>query len=253
MYGAIARAGHGTARIRLPAPLDSAAPPSVRSARGAAAAWRRPHRNDDVARRARPILAHAHRAARAARAEERTHMPAAPQQKRWTLEEMHALPEDGNKYELVYGELWVTPGPTEPHNDIVARLTRILVPYVDAQGLGYVYHPRAVFRVGREVEVEPDLMVRLPHPDPRGSWETAPRPILVVEVVSPSSRRRDYGRKRELYLAQGIPECWIVDGDATTITVASPGREDVVATDRLTWAPAGAGAPLTFELARAFG
>ena len=38
-------------------------------------------------------------------------MHTAPPRKRWTLEEVHALPEDGNKYELVYGELWVTPAP----------------------------------------------------------------------------------------------------------------------------------------------
>jgi Uma2 family endonuclease len=180
-------------------------------------------------------------------------MHTAPHRKRWTLEEVHALPEDGNKHELVYGALWVTPGPTEQHNDIVARLTAILVPYVLAQGLGFVYHPRTVFRVGREVEVEPDLLVRQPHPDPHGSSESAPRPILVVEVVSPGSRRRDYGKKRALYLEQGIPGYWIVDGDARTVTVAIPGRDPEVATDRLTWAPAGARAPLTFELARAFG
>jgi Uma2 family endonuclease len=198
-----------------------------------------------------PIVACARHAI--ARAEERTHMHTAPPGKHWTLEEVHALPEDGNKYELVYGELWVTPGPTEQHNDIVARLTAILVPYVLAQGLGLVYHPRAVFRVGREVEVEPDEMVRRPHPDPDGSWETAPLPILMIEVVSPSSRRRDYGEKRTLYMDRQIPEYWIVDGDRRAITVVRPGRDPEIVTDRLTWAPAGAGEPLTFDLTRVFG
>jgi Uma2 family endonuclease len=184
------------------------------------------------------------------RAEERVHMEPAPREKRWTLGEMHALPEDGNKYELVYGELWVTPAPTDRHETILARLTRVLCPYVQAQRLGLVYHPRAVFRVGRKVEVEPDLMVRLPHPDPRGSWETAPRPILVVEVVSTSSRRRDHGAKRELYLEKKIPEYWIVDGDAESITVIVPGCDPLVVTDRMTWSPAGASEPLTFEVAQ---
>jgi Uma2 family endonuclease len=174
--------------------------------------------------------------------------------KRWTLEELHGLPDDdGNSYELVYGELWVTPAPSDRHGDIVARLTAILVPYVSAHDLGLVYHPRAVIRVGREVEVEPDLMVRQPHPDPDGAWETAPRPILVVEVVSPSTRRRDYERKRELYVAQAIPEYWIVDDDTRTITVVQPGRDPVTAADTLTWAPAEAIAPLTFPLSRVFG
>ena len=87
--------------------------------------------------------------------------------KRWTLEELHGLPEDdGNSYELAYGELWVTPAPTDRHETILARLARILDPYVEAQGLSLVYRARAVIRVGRDVEVEPDLMVRQPHPDP---------------------------------------------------------------------------------------
>jgi Uma2 family endonuclease len=180
-------------------------------------------------------------------------MHTAPPKKRWTLEEMHALPEDGNKYELFHGELWVTPAPTNRHETILARLNAILTPYVIAQGLGLVYHSRAVFRVGREVEFEPDEMVRLQHPDPYGSWETAPRPILVVEVVSPSSRQRDYGKKRDFYMQREIPEYWIVDDDRRAITVVQPGRDPEIVTDRLTWSPAGAREPLTFELTHVFG
>lgn len=118
--------------------------------------------------------------------------------------------------------------------------------------LGYVHHPRAVFRVGRDVEVEPDLMVRQPHPDPTGHSETAPLPILVAEVASPSSRRRDYGKKRDLYLDEGIAEYWIVDGDRRTVTSAKSGCDPEIVSDRLTWAPAGASAPLTFEIERVF-
>ena len=181
-------------------------------------------------------------------------MHTAPQRRRWTLEEVHALPEDGNRYELVHGELWVAPAPSDRHETILARLTHVLVPYVETQGLGLVYRPRAVFRVGREVEVEPDLMVRQPHPDPGGGpWETAPLPILVAEVVSPSTRRRDYGAKRELYMEKGIPEYWIVDGGARTLTVVLPDREPAVVTDRMTWSPADAREPLAFDVARVFG
>jgi Uma2 family endonuclease len=198
-----------------------------------------------------PILGHARRAT--VRAEERASMQTAPSKKRWTLDEVHALPEDGNKYELVHGELWVTPAPTNRHETILARLNHVLVPYVEAHGLGLVFRPHAVFRVGREVEVEPDLMVRQPHPDRHGSWETAPRPILVVEVLSPSTRRRDRGRKRDLYVEEQIPEYWIVDGDAETITVVVSGRDPAVVVDRMTWAPEGASEALTFALAAIFG
>ncbi len=72
--------------------------------------------------------------------------------KRWTLEEVHSLPDDGNKYELVRGELFVTPPPSVTHEEILSRLTSVLAPYVEANGLGAVYHPRAVVRFeGSEV------------------------------------------------------------------------------------------------------
>ncbi|MBC8088245.1 MAG: Uma2 family endonuclease [Phycisphaerae bacterium] len=171
----------------------------------------------------------------------------------WTLEEMHALPEDGNKYELIYGELLVTPAPTDNHETIAARLTRILDPYVATHDLGLVYRPRAVFRIGREVEVEPDLMVRQLHPEPEGAWERAPRPSLIVEILSVSSRRHDFGKKRALYLMSGIPDYWIVDGIARTITVIRPAHEAVILKRELVWAPSGASAPLTFELREIFG
>ena len=78
-------------------------------------------------------------------------MPAAT--KRWTLEELHSLPDDGNKYELIHGALYVTPPPSPGHDTIIARLTAVLVPYVVGQNLGLVFHPRSVIRWrGSEVE-----------------------------------------------------------------------------------------------------
>src|SRR5256885_2260306 len=126
------------------------------------------------------ILGHARPATDCA--EECSRMRMETETRHCTWEEFQRLPDGpGIKCEFVYGELWVTPPPSDYHNDIVARLTAILLPYVLAEGLGLVYHARSVFRVGREVEVEPDLMVRQPHPDrPRGTWETAPRPTLVA-------------------------------------------------------------------------
>jgi len=115
-------------------------------------------------------------------------MSTASRDRRWTLEELHALPDDRNKYELIDGELFVTPAPTDEHERILARLHAILVPYVFAEGLGQIYRPRSVFRIGRRVEVEPDLMVRQDNQDPDGAWERAPLPSLVVEALSKPCR-----------------------------------------------------------------
>lgn len=169
--------------------------------------------------------------------------------KRWTLEELHSLPDDGNKYELVRGELFVTPPPTFDHETIGARLAQILTPYVGAHRLGLVYRPRAVLRFEGS-EVEPDLMVR--HPAPGADWDRAPVPILVVEILSPSTRRRDREQKRAFYLDAGVAEYWMVDPETRSITVVGTGGRDIVETERLAWAPAGARAPLEIEVAELF-
>ena len=172
--------------------------------------------------------------------------------KKWTLEEMHRLPDDGNKYELIHGELFVTPPPTDEHETIAAVLTRILDPFVERNGLGLIYHPKAVFR-HRGSEVEPDLMVRARASRRiRNDWEAAPTPILVVEVLSPSTRRRDLENKREFYMSVRIPEYWFLDPERRSITCVRPGVDDVTATDELVWAPAACTERLTVNVRELF-
>ncbi len=171
--------------------------------------------------------------------------------KQWTLEEVHSLPDDGNMYELVRGELFVTPPPTDPHETIAARLSRILDPYVETHGLGFVYHPRAVMRF-QGSEVEPDLMVRAADTSGEASWDHAPTPILIVEVLSGSTRRRDQVQKRSLYMDAGVAEYWMIDPERRVVTVVRPGVEDVVARDEMSWHPAGTPSALTFPVARVF-
>ena len=166
--------------------------------------------------------------------------------KAWTIDELHSLPDDGNKYELVHGELFVTPAPSVSHEAILARLARLLEPYVAEHGLGYVLRPRAVIRHG-DSEVEPDLMVRA-IPNDNLAWDALPVPILVVEVASPSTRRRNREQKRQFYRDIGVPEYWIADREAASITVMCPWRAAAIATESLTWAPAGASAPLVIDV-----
>jgi Uma2 family endonuclease len=181
--------------------------------------------------------------------EEDVAMPMAHHAKKWTLEELHSLPDDGNKYELIRGQLFVTPAPRVSHETILARLARILEPYIAANGLGYVYRPRAVIRIGKDTEVEPDLMVRQPPEDETVDWTEVPLPILVIEVASDSTRRRDRVQKLGLYTDVRIPDYWIVDGDDRTIRAIRLGHDDVTADGTLTWHPAGAELPLVMDLA----
>jgi len=170
----------------------------------------------------------------------------------WTLDEVHTLPDDGNKYELVRGELFVTPPPSDDHETVLARLSRILDRYVEAKGLGFVYHPRSVVRF-KGSEVEPDLMVRRPSPGIKDAWERAPLPILIVEVFSPTTRRRDQGQKKDFYHDIGIEEYWMVDPERRTLTTVRPSHTDLIITDLLEWSPSGAVEPLALRLADIFG
>src|SRR6478672_2382284 len=84
-------------------------------------------------------------------------MGVATETRPWMLEELDRLPDDGNKYELVYGELFVTPPPMPSHEEVIAILHRLVDRYVERWRLGRVYTPKAVIRT-MESQVEPDLM-----------------------------------------------------------------------------------------------
>ncbi len=171
--------------------------------------------------------------------------------KRWTLDELHSLPDDGNKYEVIRGELFVTPAPTGQHESILATLSAKLTPYVVANGLGLVYHPHAVLRF-EDSEAEPDLMVRRPWGHANTDWATAPLASLVVEVLSPSTRNRDRKQKRTFYGDARVPEYWIVDPETKTVTVIARNELDQTVRELLVWYPTDVEQPLEIRLADIF-
>jgi Uma2 family endonuclease len=167
----------------------------------------------------------------------------------WTVAERDRLPDDGNRYEVVDGELFVTPCP-DPHHQLVAEaLGDRLKPFVRSLGLGTVFvSPTDVIFSKRDVVI-PDVVV---YPFDRQhapqSWKDAPKPILVVEVRSPTTWRRDIGPKRRLYVEREVPEYWIVDQDDRSVTVVRPGYEDVHVKDVLRWMPRGDASPDVLEI-----
>jgi Uma2 family endonuclease len=183
--------------------------------------------------------------------EETRIMHMALETKPWTRGDLEHLPDDGNTYEVVHGELFVTPAPRARHQQIVVVLARIIGRYVDAHGLGDVHQARSVL-VFEGSEVEPDIMVRPKVSAPPPEWENAPTPFLVVEVLSDTTRRRDRIEKRGLYLEAGVDEYWIVDGERRSITVIRPEQSDEELSDWLHWHPAGAPVPLEMDVAAMF-
>lgn len=188
-------------------------------------------------------------------ASRRTAQPRAPRESRpfrWTRAHLSRLPNDGNRYEVLNGALLVTPQARPEHQVVAMRLAVMLSIYCDAHRLGWVVGPGAI--VWRDNELQPDVLVTLgPVPPLRGrkSWRGMPQPGLVIEVLSPGSERYDLGKKREAYLARGVPEYWVVDIEEAHIDVFRPDSEGAERTsDSLEWSPAGAAKSLKIDLGR---
>jgi Uma2 family endonuclease len=169
---------------------------------------------------------------------------------RWTRADLERLPDDGNRYEVIHGELLVSPAPRPTHAALVYAVRRLLEPYCEREALGMVSGDNQAF-VEDDSEVIPDLVVRnFPVPPPE-KWDDAPVPLLVVEVLSDSTRRNDLVKKRAFYMESGLPEYWIVDGDARSVIVVTPSGERTE-TGTLHWHPTGAARPLEADLVRLF-
>jgi Uma2 family endonuclease len=168
----------------------------------------------------------------------------------WTLDQLHRLPDDGNRYELLDGELFVTPPPSPSHELLASRLRSVLEPYVRAQRLGDLFGPRAVVRM-LGAEVEPDLMLRPGVTGAFETWDKMPVPTLVVEVLSRTTSRRDLVQKRAYYQRIGVQEYWIVDGASRSICVVGKG-DDMVTATVLRWQPEGATDELVIDVEALF-
>jgi Uma2 family endonuclease len=164
---------------------------------------------------------------------------------RWTRADLARLPDDGNRYEIIHGALLVSPAPRPEHQALVYVLRRLLEAYCDREGLGELAEVSAF--VADDSEVIPDLVVRNRLRPPPRDWDDAPMPLLVVEVISESTRSYDEIKKSGFYVESGVPEYWVVDGKARTIRVISASG-DRVESKSLAWQPPGAQSPLQIDL-----
>lgn len=172
----------------------------------------------------------------------------------WTVDDLLDLPEDGSRYEVVDGELLVTPAPELRHQGASGELYSRLRSYLATQRRAQVYYAPVDVIFSPKRGVQPDLVV-LPLVNGRQpeSFEQAGRLLLAVEILSPSTARYDRVIKRDLFRDQNVPEYWIVDLDARTFERSTPAepRPEVLC-DRLVWSPEGAGDPFELDLAEYF-
>jgi Uma2 family endonuclease len=139
----------------------------------------------------------------------------------YTVAEVYAWPNDGNRYEVVHGELLVT-----PPGDIMW---------------------------GDDVWVVPDLFVVVPEQVSR-TWKTFQNLRLVIEVLSPASARGDRVVKRAAYQENGVETYWVVDADKRFVEVWHPGDEAAeIAVEELRWRVTPDAPELVIQLPALFG
>jgi Uma2 family endonuclease len=129
-----------------------------------------------------------------------------------------SLPDDGNRYEIIDGKLYVTPAPAMRHQLVSARLLIILHQHVISARIGFVFHAPTAVILGPHRQVQPDLLfISRERTKLVKSKEVDGAPDLAVEIVSPSSKKTDRVVKSAAYADSGIPWYWIVDPDERTI------------------------------------
>ena len=162
------------------------------------------------------------------------------------------LEADGQRYELIDGELFVTPSPVDLHQLVVGELYARLREYLRANRVGKPMVSPADVRRGDRTRnrVQPDVFVvrvtesgRPPYPYDLHDL------LLAVEVASPGSGRLDYHLKRELYLREGVGEYWVIDPDARNV-LRWRGTSDPweILSERVEWQPAGPPEPFVLKL-----
>ncbi|HZU78176.1 MAG TPA: Uma2 family endonuclease [Dehalococcoidia bacterium] len=142
-----------------------------------------------------------------------------PPQGRWTYEAYARIPDDGRRYEIIDGVLYVTPAPSYPHQNSVSNFHYHLKTHLRTTGRGIVIlAPFDVELMPGQPVVQPDVLVVLAeHRHRLTNSRLIGPPDLVIEVSSPSTATHDRSRKLSAYARAGVPEYWIADPNARTV------------------------------------
>jgi Uma2 family endonuclease len=173
----------------------------------------------------------------------------------WTYDEYARLPDDGNRYEVIDGEVLVTPAPSTGHQHILGTLYLWLRGYVERESLGVVLPDVDLLFVEGQF-LRPDLLF-VPNAARGGitSRGVHEAPGLVVEILSPSSGAIDRVKKPPRYKDFGVPEYWVVDPEERAVWVwrfAAEAEEAERVEGRLSWNPEGAASALELQTEELF-
>lgn len=143
-----------------------------------------------------------------------------PGQGRWTYKDYVALPDDGRRYEIVDGVLYMAPSPNEWHQTTAGRLFRYLATQIEDASLGRVYIAPFDVELTPDTVVQPDVLVILnANHDKITLSRIIGAPDLVIEVSSPGTVGYDRDKKQSAYARAGVQEYWIADPWSRTVEV----------------------------------
>ena len=135
-----------------------------------------------------------------------------------TYEDYCALPDDGLRYEIIEGFLFSEPSPRRAHQQVAANLLMILRAHAREHDLGEVYIAPFDVILDRRTVVVPDLVfVAQARAGVVTERAVEGTPNLIVEILSPSTARRDRVAKLNAYARRGVPHYWLVDPAARTL------------------------------------
>jgi Uma2 family endonuclease len=138
---------------------------------------------------------------------------------RYTYADYLNFPDDGRRHELIDGAHYVTPAPLRRHQQLATRLTVAVGAWLREYPAGEVYAAPSDVILSDVDVVQPDLLfVSNERREILGKWIHG-APDLVVEILSPGTRRTDETTKRRLYERAGVREYWIVDGEIEVVKV----------------------------------
>lgn len=140
----------------------------------------------------------------------------------WTYQDYLDLPDDGNRYEIIWGELYMmTPAPSTRHQRISRNLEYAFWNYVQEHNLGEVlYAPCDLVIEPGATPVQPDILfISRERLEIITEKNVSGVPDLLVEILSAGSSRHDRVTKFKLYEQAGVPEYWLLDPDTRTIEV----------------------------------
>ncbi|MCC6944088.1 MAG: Uma2 family endonuclease [Thermomicrobiales bacterium] len=139
-----------------------------------------------------------------------------------TIDDLEELPDDGSRYELIWGEAYSSPAPSIRHQRVSRELVKHLDAHLTREQTGEVLAAPLDVRFDRFNVVQPDIVVvGSAIADIITDERVAGAPSICIEILSPGSRGQDNVKKRMLYANFGVPEYWIVDPEGPSITVLS--------------------------------